>query len=632
MANRYPLIIDTADNQLKELADGDNLDLTGNSIVGVQNITATGNISANNVLIGGQSITTSINYNDLVGKPTLSAVATTGQYGDLNGAPTIPSDVSELSDNFSLLAGSFTALSDVFNSYTGRGGQFLRVNIGENGIESANVSTGGITDQDVIDALGYTPYDGSTNTLGFINSSIGVTDVLGYTPYDGTLNPNNFLSSINNGDILGALGYIPYDGDANPNGFINDQLGITDALGYTPYDGVANTSGFLTEVSQVAVLGALGYTPYNGTANELGFINNGQGVIDALGFTPYSNTNPNNYISSITSTNVIDALGYTPYSAANPAGYVNDASGINTLLGYTPYNGTTNPSGFLTTITDTQVIGALGYTPYNATTNLSNFINDAQGITDALGFTPYNGSTNPAGFLIEEADTLNSVTLRGSTTTNSISVGAITATGLSVPSVTLTTGINFNTTGAVVVDGGTGSSIRLGGTSTVTLGGPSAITVQNGIVPNNNNAYDLGTTSARYANVYAGQGLYFGTTLSSNAVTAIFSATSGSIQLTTAATGRTHVTTGTFRLPNLTSVQRTAVTPADGDMIYEINRIVPQIYFGGQWRDVFPQAGSQPATPWFGMIAIADGSTWNPKGDGSEALMCYLNDAWAIVA
>lgn len=79
MTNRYPLIIDTLDsNKIKELPSGDNLNLTGNSVVGVTNITASGGITsdtltANTMTLGGQtvkSVATSASYNDLVNAPS----------------------------------------------------------------------------------------------------------------------------------------------------------------------------------------------------------------------------------------------------------------------------------------------------------------------------------------------------------------------------------------------------------------------------------------------------------------------------------------------------------------------------------------------------------------------------------
>ena len=59
MADRFPLIVDSSALQIKELPSGDNLDLTGNSITGVVNITAcSGNVTfTGNVSIRGGTLT-----------------------------------------------------------------------------------------------------------------------------------------------------------------------------------------------------------------------------------------------------------------------------------------------------------------------------------------------------------------------------------------------------------------------------------------------------------------------------------------------------------------------------------------------------------------------------------------------
>ena len=57
MANRFPLILDTQDgNKIKELPDGDNLNLQGSSILNVQNIQSTGVIDAAEIRIAGDTI------------------------------------------------------------------------------------------------------------------------------------------------------------------------------------------------------------------------------------------------------------------------------------------------------------------------------------------------------------------------------------------------------------------------------------------------------------------------------------------------------------------------------------------------------------------------------------------------
>jgi hypothetical protein len=90
------------------------------------------------------------------------------------------------------------------------------------------------------------------------------------------------------------------------------------------------------------------------------------GAQAALGFTPYNATNPNGYISSITSGNVTTALGFTPYNASNPSGYISSitSGNVTTALGFTPYNAT-NPNGYISSITSGNVTTALGFTPAN---------------------------------------------------------------------------------------------------------------------------------------------------------------------------------------------------------------------------------------------------------------------------
>lgn len=62
----------------------------------------------------------------------------------------------------------------------------------------------------------------------------------------------------------------------------------------------------------------------------------------------YPLTNPNGYISGITSLDVTTALGYTPYDSSNPAGYLNAISGsmVTSALGYLPYD-SSNPAGYI---------------------------------------------------------------------------------------------------------------------------------------------------------------------------------------------------------------------------------------------------------------------------------------------
>lgn len=94
----------------------------------------------------------------------------------------------------------------------------------------------------------------------------------------------------------------------------------------------------------------------------------------------------------------ITSLAWSKVAGA-PAFITGISSGdVTTALGYTPYNGTTNPSGFLTGITSGQVTGALGFTPYNAT-NPSGYVNQAGArsaislTTTGTGAATYNSGT-----------------------------------------------------------------------------------------------------------------------------------------------------------------------------------------------------------------------------------------------
>lgn len=57
MTNRFPLIIDSSTQRIKELPATDNLDLSGSNISNVVGITATGNITANFFVGNGSALT-----------------------------------------------------------------------------------------------------------------------------------------------------------------------------------------------------------------------------------------------------------------------------------------------------------------------------------------------------------------------------------------------------------------------------------------------------------------------------------------------------------------------------------------------------------------------------------------------
>ena len=76
MANRYPLIANASANQIQELGNADNLDLTGNNIVGLVSITASGNVT-----IGGTLTYEDVTNQDVIGLATFRSGVQFGAAG-----------------------------------------------------------------------------------------------------------------------------------------------------------------------------------------------------------------------------------------------------------------------------------------------------------------------------------------------------------------------------------------------------------------------------------------------------------------------------------------------------------------------------------------------------------------------
>jgi hypothetical protein len=567
MANRFPLIIDTADgNRIKELPNGDSLNLTGNAIVGVSNISATGalsvasiavegsvvagsnviataNMQAADFLISGVSILNSIDYEDLLNKPTFADVAISGDYNDLINTPIL---------------------------------------------NLAAVATSG-------------DYNDLINTPVLNLAAVATT--------------GNY-SDLNNIPVFAAVATSgSYVDLTNTPAIPTDVSDLTDNTGII-------SGGAFTDLSDTPDV-------YTGEAGKFLVVNEGE---TGLGFTTVSTT--------ITDTQIITALGYTPYNGdTNPSGYINDDVGIITALGYTPYNGTTNPNGYLTTVTDTAVISALGFTPY-ADNNPDGFINDSAGVVSALGYTPYNGDTNPSGYLTAEADTLESVTGRGASSSVTITAAGFTTTGnVSTTNLTVSADINFTSTGTISLDGGAGSTVVVGGTSNISLRDASGnIDVQAALIPNIGTNYDIGSAGNPWANAHFGSVVNAGD-FATTAASSSFSL-QGSLSITPgAATNFVRVTTGVFGVPSITTTARNALTPQYGDIIHNTTDGITQTYVRAA-RDIgtdgwvnltIPFLGAPPASPYNGQMAIAV-APWDPAGSGTQTFVIYLEGAWVVLA
>lgn len=118
MANRFPLIVDTSDdNKIKELPSGDNLNLLGSGIVNAASIAVNGTVSAQSIIVNGSSLSTVAttgDYNDLSNTP----IAFSGSYNDLTNKPTIPTSTRTLNDVQNAEPNNGDAL--IYNSIAGR--------------------------------------------------------------------------------------------------------------------------------------------------------------------------------------------------------------------------------------------------------------------------------------------------------------------------------------------------------------------------------------------------------------------------------------------------------------------------------------------------------------------------------
>lgn len=88
MANRIPLIVNSASSQIEEIPAGDNLNLASNDIVSVGNVTASGRTTTNTVQLTGLAadppgVAGLMYYNSVTGK-FRGYNAVIGSWQDLN--------------------------------------------------------------------------------------------------------------------------------------------------------------------------------------------------------------------------------------------------------------------------------------------------------------------------------------------------------------------------------------------------------------------------------------------------------------------------------------------------------------------------------------------------------------------
>ena len=110
MANRFPLIANSSSNQIQELANADNLDLTGNNIVGLSNIAVTG-IATATTFSGALTGNVTGNATGLTGTPDITVRNITGVAATFTGVLTYE-DVTNIDSIGIITARSHVSIAD----------------------------------------------------------------------------------------------------------------------------------------------------------------------------------------------------------------------------------------------------------------------------------------------------------------------------------------------------------------------------------------------------------------------------------------------------------------------------------------------------------------------------------------
>lgn len=474
-----------------------------------------------------------------------------------------------------------------------------------------------------------------------------------------TVGGTNLLESIDFADIQNAP-TIPTD--VNQLGDVDELLGG----GFSgDYNDLTNLPSIPTDIQDLSDNNSLIPDDINDLTDVDGLLSSG-GAFQTLSDTFQFANNANKLVvvsadeqslapitiqtvlDNISSAQITGALGFTPYDNANPDGFINDSAGIVQALGFAPYDDA-NPAGYISTVTEAAVTSALGFTPYS-NTNPDGYINNATGVINAIGYTPYDGANNSEGFLTAEADNLDSVVERNDTTTRSINTGAVTSTGaLTGTNLVMSSGgINFNHSNAVTIDSASGNTITLGsnGGAGVVLDSPTHVQINRELRPSG--TVGLGNASNFFSSAFITD-LTLNTISSTNTTLSLATTGANSVLTLDAQAGvRIGPNADYVELPSGTTATRPG-SPNPGTFmynsdagryfeIYDPNRFFVNSggtgYTQGGWMQVFVPYGGTPGLTdtYRGMLAVADGSAWDPTGNGDEALMCFLNDAWVTVA
>lgn len=363
------------------LQPGDNISALVNNVGYITSASLPTDYVPNTRTINGYALTSNItlNYSDvgaLSSSTTINDLTTTAQQNALNSGATATNigqittnanDISDIQDLIPSQASSSNQLADkdfVNSSIATNTANFIGT---FNSVAELEAYSGTLTNNDyafvaTTDSAGNTLYDRykyNADTQEWLfeyelnNSSFTAQQWAsinsGITSNDVTLIGTALQPNDNVSDLANDAGYITSADLPTVN---NGTLTIQ-ANGITVGTFTANQAGNTT--ANIVV-------PDSATwGNITGVLSSQTDLQDALD-DKYDASNPSGFITGITSSDVTTALGYTPYNSTNPNGYIT----ISALNGYATETWVTN-QGYITGITSSDVTTALGYTPYNAT-------------------------------------------------------------------------------------------------------------------------------------------------------------------------------------------------------------------------------------------------------------------------
>ncbi len=413
MANRFPLIIDTTDNKIKELPSGDSLDIENG---GIRNASF---IEANQLILNGV-ITTPFN----------------GDYNDLTNKPTIPVDASELTDATNV------HFSGDYNDLTNKPALPGTVDFGDILNKPTTLSGYGITDS----------FDGAYGSLTGVPTFADVASTGAYNDLSGKPVLATVATSGNYNDLTGA--------PTVPSTLLN--LGITDGLagqvlttdgaaGFT-FTGVSTTLGGLTDVTFTSPGPLAGQVlAFNGAVWEPA-----AGGGSAIGLTDLSVTqDPPSGTGTLTYNNTTGVFTYTPPNLSVLSGGALNAVGNLIYLTGSVYADNS------TLLVDGQA-GNIPWTVVDGTpTTVAGY-----GITDAIGTGNFTFATS-----VMDTDDSSAITITPSvvmssdltvqndlTVSNKVTATEFVSDATGTPEIIAATNLNLTAGNAVVL---TSSPLRL---------------------------------------------------------------------------------------------------------------------------------------------------------------------------